>query len=106
MSGGFIAPIIIPAVMMPILFGWIFLVFYADSHPEPGNMGRIGESQLSAGAMESGVQAADAAAAVEPQAETGSTPEPAGPLPAGPPRQRDRRAAPAEPRQGADSGRR
>jgi hypothetical protein len=103
MSGGFIAPIIIPAVMMPILFGWIFLVFYADSHPERGNLGRIGESQLSAGAVESGVQPADAAA-VEPQTETDSTPAPAGPLPAGPPRQRDRRAAPAETRQGADSG--
>jgi hypothetical protein len=105
MSGPWIAPIIIPAVMLPVLFGWIWIVYYADSHPSRGNLGRLPESQLSADAVESGPQAPDGAA-LEAEPGTDSTRPPAGPPPAGPPRQRDRRAAAAESEPGAGSGRR
>src|SRR5579875_2990396 len=34
MSGPVIAAVIIPVVVVPVLFGWIAIVYYADSHPD------------------------------------------------------------------------
>jgi hypothetical protein len=33
MSGSALTPIIVPVVMVPILFLWLAMCFYADSHP-------------------------------------------------------------------------
>lgn len=33
MSGSVLAAVIVPVVMVPILFMWLGLIFYADTHP-------------------------------------------------------------------------
>src|SRR5208282_6208301 len=40
MTGSNVVPIVVPIVMTPILFVWLFLVFYADRHPEQGSHSR------------------------------------------------------------------
>ena len=40
MTGSNLVPILVPIVMTPILFVWLFAVFYADSHPEHGSHSR------------------------------------------------------------------
>ena len=37
MSGSALAVIVIPVVVGIILAGWLYAVFHADRHPEPGN---------------------------------------------------------------------
>jgi hypothetical protein len=34
MSGPVIAAVIIPVVVVPVLFGWIAIVYFADAHPD------------------------------------------------------------------------
>jgi hypothetical protein len=40
MTGSSLAPIVIPIVAMITLFGWLAVVFYADSHPPRGSDSR------------------------------------------------------------------
>lgn len=40
MSGSSLVPILTPIVMTPILFAWIFAVFWADRHPGYGSQSR------------------------------------------------------------------
>lgn len=40
MTGSSLAPIVIPIVAMITLFGWLAVVFYADSHPAHGSDSR------------------------------------------------------------------
>jgi hypothetical protein len=34
MTGSSLVPIVVPLVMTPVLFVWLFVVFYAARHPE------------------------------------------------------------------------
>ena len=36
MTGSSLAPVVIPIVVVILLAMWLFMVYYADSHPEPG----------------------------------------------------------------------
>lgn len=40
MSGSNLVAIVVPIVMTPVLFAWIFAVFYAGSHPGYGSHSR------------------------------------------------------------------
>jgi hypothetical protein len=40
MTGSSLAPIVIPIVAMISLFGWLAVIFYADSHPPHGSDSR------------------------------------------------------------------
>jgi len=44
MTGSSLAPIVIPIVAMISLFGWLAVVFYADSHPAHGGDSRSSAS--------------------------------------------------------------
>jgi hypothetical protein len=45
MTGSGLAPIVIPIVAMISLFGWLAVVFYADSHPAHGSDSRSSAPQ-------------------------------------------------------------
>jgi hypothetical protein len=72
MSGSNLVPIVVPIVTTPILFVWLFAVFYADRHPEHRSHSRssisLGPERPSSAA---GVEGRQRGGAVGLGAETG-----------------------------------
>lgn len=63
-TGSSLVPIVVPIVTTPILFLWLFAVFYADRHPEHGSHNRssisLGPERSSAHGVEDRQRGGDA----------------------------------------------
>lgn len=53
MSGSTLAVIVVPVVVGIILAGWLYAVFHADRHPEPGNSNMPPDREVTGGIFRS-----------------------------------------------------